>query len=1061
MKKVIVCLAFAIAASAMLPLYAQNVADITPMLHWRSIGPLRASRTRALCGVASQPNVFYTAAVNGGVWKTTDAGRTWFPIFDDQPTGSIGAIAVSQSNPNVVYVGSGEGLHRPDLSVGDGIYKSMDAGKTWTHLPQLRDAQQIAELIIDPRDPNTILVAAGGHPYGPNDERGVYRSTDGGRTLTRVLGSGPDIGAYDVIFDPTNSKIVYASTWDARDGAWENGSFAGTDAGIYKSVDGGRTWKKLANGLTPMTQASLAIAPSRPQRLMAAVHTPDTTKFYQSDNGGDSWTLLKTDDRPTQRIATGDLGDIQYDPKNPDVVYVSSIVTWKSTDNGKTWMGFRGAPGGDDYQQIWINPTNPDIIAISSDQGAIITVNGGQSFSSWYNQPTAQMYHVNADNAFPYRLCSGQQESGSACVSSRGDYGEITMREWTPVDAEEYGYVVPDPLAPDVIYGGKLTRFDRRTGQAINILPQAFRGPEWRMLRTEPIIFSPVDNKTLFFGGNTMWKTTDGGNNWTQVSPDLTRKTWDIPAAQVGKYKDQAQKQVSDRGVIYTIAPSYQDIDRIWAGTDDGLIHITSDGGKNWKDITPSMLQPWMKVSIIDAGHFDKDTAYAAINTLRLDDNRPHILRTHDGGRTWTEIVNGIPGGQTINVVREDPVRKGLLYAGSERQVYVSFDDGDHWQSLRANMPATSIRDLIIKGDDLAVGTHGRGFWILDNVTPIRQLAAMRDTHLFEPQTAWRVRFNLNSDTPLPPDEPYQENPPDGAAIDYYLAGNARNVELEIRDASGRVVRTYHNTDKLPEIKDIGNWPAYWLRRPQPLASTAGAHRFFWDMHYQPIPGIPPSYPIAANYMNTAPEPTSPWAHPGRYKAVLRVDGKEYTQNLEIRMDPRVRATEEDLKKQFDLSLALYELRMRFEPANAQINGLMTQLEAAKKTASPAVSSQIDAFEAKLAQVTGAPGGGRRRGGAAAGQLSFGINDRIAQVFGTLQEGDYAPTTVTETAARDLIKQGNETLAAWDALLKNDLPQMQNVFKQNNLPELKLMALQLTHRFPVDKDEDEDTWARP
>jgi len=1056
-KKVVVSLAVAFAVSAVLPSFAQNVADITPMLHWRSIGPLRASRTRALAGVPSQPHVFYTAAVNGGVWKTTDAGRTWFPIFDDQPTGSIGAIAVSPSNPNIVYVGSGEGLHRPDLSVGDGVYKSTDAGKTWTHLPQLRDAQQIAELVVDPKDPNLILVAVAGHPYGPNEERGIYRSTDGGNTFQKVLGQGPDIGAWDVIFDPTNSKVAYASLWDAREGPWENGSFNGTNAGIFKSVDGGKTWKKLTAGLPAnITQASLAVAPSRSQRLMAAVRTPDTTKFYQSENGGESWTLLQTDDRPTQRIASGDLGDIQFDPKNPDVVYVSSIVTWKSTDFGKTWTGWRGAPGGDDYQQIWINPSDTNIIAVSSDQGAIVTLNGGQSFSSWYNQPTAQLYHVNADNSFPYRLCSGQQESGSACVSSRGDYGEITMREWAPVDAEEYGYVVPDPMAPDVVYGGKLTRFDRRIGQAINILPQPFRGPEWRMLRTEPIIFSPVDNKTLFFAGNTMWKTIDGGNSWTQVSGDLTRKTWDVPAS-IGSYRDKAQ--VSQRGVIYTIAPSFQDIDRIWAGTDDGLIHLTTDGGKNWRDVTPPMVGPWMKVSIIEASHYDKDTAYAAINTLRLDDNRPHIIRTRDGGKTWKEIVSGIPAGQTINVVREDPVRKGLLYAGSERQVYVSFDDGESWQSLRANMPATSIRDLIVKGDDLAVGTHGRGFWILDNVTPLRQLAASHDTRLFEPQTAMRVRWNLNSDTPLPPDEPSQENPPDGAAIDYYLAGNARNVELEIRDAGGRVVRTYKNTDKLPEIKDIGNWPAYWLRRPQPLSSTAGAHRFYWDMHYTPIPGVPPSYPIAANYMNTAPEPTSPWAHPGKYKAVLRVDGKEYTQNFDVRMDPRVRATDDDLKKQFDLSMQLYELRMRFEPANSQINGLAAQLNAAKKNASPALASQIDAYLTKLASVAGAAGGGRRGGGV--GQISFGVNDRIAQIYNTLQEADMAPTATTELAARDLIKQGNETLTAWDAFLKNDLPQMQNVFKTNNLPELKLSAKALRNEFPVDKDEVEEQWARP
>jgi photosystem II stability/assembly factor-like uncharacterized protein len=1049
-RKLAVCLAFLVLC---LPLvHAQNVNDVTGMLHWRSIGPLRASRTRALAGVPSQPHVFYTAAVNGGVWKTNDAGRTWQPIFDDQPTGSIGAIAVAQSNPNIIYVGSGEGLHRPDLSIGDGIYKSIDAGKTWTHLPQLRDAQQIAELIVDPHDPNIVLVAAGGHPYGPSEERGVYRSIDGGRTFTRVLGSGPDMAAYDVVFDPTNSKIVYASTWDARDGAWENGKFEGTDAGIYKSLDGGRTWKKLVNGLPPMTQASLAVAPSRPQRLMAAVHTPHGTQFYQTENGGEAWTLLKTDERPTQRIAIGDLGDIQFDPKNADIVYVSSIVTWRSTDFGKTWTGWRGAPGGDDYQQIFINPTNPEIIALSSDQGAIVTLNGGQTFSSWYNQPTAQMYHVNADNSFPYRLCSGQQESGSACVSSRGDYGEITMREWTPVDAEEYGYVVPDPMAPDVIYGGKLTRYDRRIGQAINILPKAFRGPEWRMLRTEPIVFSPVDNKTLFFAGNTMWKTTDGGNNWSQVSPDLTRKTWDIPAP-VGKYKDQAK--VTQRGVIYAIAPSFQDIDRIWAGTDDGLIHMTTDGGKNWRDVTPSAMSAWQKVSILEAGHYDKDTAYAAINTLRLDDNRPHILRTHDAGKTWTEIVRGIPDGQTINVIREDPVRKGLLYAGSERQVYVSFDDGDNWQSLRVNMPATSIRDLIVKGDDLAVGTHGRGFWILDNISPLRQLRASSETRLFEPQTAWRVRWNLNSDTPLPPDEANQENPADGAAFDYYLAGNAKNVELEIKDPSGRIVRTYRSSDIMPPIKDTNNVPAYWIRRPQALSNSAGAHRFLWDMHYTPVPGVGPDYPIAANYMNTAANPTSPWAHPGRYKVTLRVDGKEHSQSFELRMDPRVRASDDELKKQFDLSMKLYDARLELEPASQQVNSLAMQLDAAKKTASPAVATRIDAYITKLNTLAGAP---TRKAGS---PLSLGVVDRIATMLDRLQEADIAPTSITESTSREVIKQAADTIEAWRAFAKDDIPGIQKLFRENNLPPLKLTANQIRYKLIGDESDDDDPRARP
>src|SRR5215213_1518001 len=561
--------------------------DFKQELRWRNVGPFRASRTRAVAGIASQPNVFYMAASNGGVFKTTDAGRTWIPIFDDQPTGSIGAIAVSISNPNVIYVGSGEGLHRPDLSVGDGVYRSNDAGRTWTHLRDLRDGQQIAEIAVDSRDENKLLVAVAGHPYGANEERGIYRSADGGKSFEKVLGRDENTGAWDVVIDPIDSNIVYASLWESREGAWENARFDGTGGGIFKSIDGGKSWRQLTVGLPAgITQASLAVAPSNPKRLFSAVRTPDSTKFYRSDDAGETWMIVETDTRPANRIASGDLGDIQFDPKNADVIYAASIVTWKSTDAGKTWTAFRGAPGGDDYQNIWINPNNPEIILMGSDQGAIVTVNGGKSWSSWYNQPTAQLYHVSADNSFPYRLCSGQQESGSVCISSRGDYGEITFREWTPVGAEEYGYVVADPLDPEIVYGGKLTRYDRRTGQAQNILPKPFRGADFRMIRTQPVIFSPVDNRTLYFSGNTLWKTLDGGQNWEQISQDLTRKTWEIPAS-TGKYKTMPAAQPTQRGVIYTVAPSFQDINRIWVGTDDGLIHLTTDGGKNWKDMTP------------------------------------------------------------------------------------------------------------------------------------------------------------------------------------------------------------------------------------------------------------------------------------------------------------------------------------------------------------------------------------------------------------------------------------------------------------------------------------------
>src|SRR6266850_1389499 len=665
-------------------------------LRWRNVGPYRGGRTRAIAGVPSQPNVFYMAQVNGGVFKSSDYGRTWQPIFDDQPTGSVGAIAVSISNPDIIYVGSGEGLHRPDLSVGNGIYKSTDAGKTWTHLG-LRDGQQIAQIAVDPRNPDHVLVAVAGHPYGPNEERGIFLSTDGGQTFAKTLYKDENTGGSDVQIDPSNPQVVYASLWEAREGPWENAEWNGTNGGIFKSSDGGQTWKELGNGLpNDIVQANLAIAPSMPQQLFAAVATPKWVKLFRSDDAGENWKLATDDTRPAGRIGGGDLPVVRFDPRNPKVVYSASIVCWKSTDGAKTWDGWRGAPGGDDYQNVWINPNNPDIILLGSDQGAIVTVNGGKSWSSWYNQPTAQLYHVSADNSFPYRLYSGQQESGSVGIKSRGDEGEITFRDWRPVAAEEYGYVVADPLDPDIIIGGKLTRFDRRTGQAQNILPVPVQTEDFRMLRTEPVVFSPLDPRLLFFAGNTLWQTRDRGDHWEKISPDLSRPNYELPAS-IGKYKEDATKQAHRRGVIYAAAPSPLDANRIWCGTDDGLIHLTTDAGKNWTNVTPPSISAWQKISVIEGGHFDANTAYAAVNTLRMDDPGPHIFATHDSGKTWTEIVNGIPAGQIINAVREDPERKGLLFAGAEKGVYVSFDDGANWESLRLNLPASSVRDLIIK----------------------------------------------------------------------------------------------------------------------------------------------------------------------------------------------------------------------------------------------------------------------------------------------------------------------------------------------------------------------------
>jgi photosystem II stability/assembly factor-like uncharacterized protein len=1037
---------FGILLASVTPAIAQQFnPDLFKSLHWRSIGPFRGGRTRAVAGVPSQPNVFYIAQVNGGVCKTDDYGRTWAPIFDDQPTGSVGCIAVAPSDPNIIYVGSGEGLQRPDLSVGDGIYRSSDGGKTWTHLG-LRDGQQIPQIAVDPRDANRILVAVAGHPYGPNAERGVFRSTDGGKTFEKVLYKDENVGGADVAFDPSNPEVAYAALWEARQGPWENAAWNGSGGGVYKSGDNGKTWRQLTGGLPDgIIQANLAIAPSAPNRLFASIALATGLVIFRSDDAGSSWTRITTDPRPAGRIGGGDLAVLRVDPKNQDVVYSASVVAWKSIDGGKTWSAFRGAPGGDDYQNVWVNPNNPDTIILGSDQGAVITVNGGKSWSSWYNQPTAQMYHVSADNAFPYRLCSGQQESGSACVASRGNDGEITFREWHPVSAEEYGYVVADPLDPDIVYGGKLTRYDRRTSQAQNIMPKPFRTADFRVVRTQPVLFSPVDPHVLYFATNTLWQTRDGGRNWQQISPDLTRKTFEVPET-VGKFRAQPTAAATQRGVIYAVAPSPLDINLIWAGTDDGLIHRTTDGGKNWTDVTPKQLKPWQKVSILDASHFDKSTAYAAINTLRLDDLRPHIYRTRDGGKNWTEVTNGIPENENTDVVREDPERKGLLFAGTERAVYVSFDDGEHWQSLRLNMGATSIRDLIVKGDDLCVGTHGRGFWILDNITPLRQLQdslAKAPALLFKPQTAVRVRWNTNSDTPLPPDVAAGENPPDGAMIDYYIGVSISGpVMLEIKDASGATVRRYSSTDPLPSQDPMLNIPPYWVRPPQKLASEPGVHRFLWDLHYAPVPGVAPQYPIAAVYRNTAPAPTSPWAMPGAYTVVLTAGGKKYEQPLKLVMDPRVKTSTADLAEQFKLSKQMYDEWMTLNAISEEVRKLRGQItELRAKVSDATLKTHIDVLAEKLQTLAGAGGagfgGGGGTGAGAARVTVASTAGRARTLFTLIEDVDMAPTPQVASAVPDVVNDSRGLQENWRTIKSQDIPTLNQELRAAGVAEIK------------------------
>ena len=855
-------------------------------LRWRMIGPFRAGRTVGVAGIPEQPNIFYIGVNNGGVWKTDDYGLTWRPIFDDQPTGSIGAVAVAPSDPNTVYVGSGEGLQRPDLSVGDGMYKSADAGKTWRHLG-LRDAQQIAQIIVDPKDPNRLFVAALGHPYGPNVERGVFRSADGGQTWQKVLYKDEHTGAIDLAFDPRNPRTVYAVLWEARQGPWENGAFSGPNSGLFKSTDGGDTWAQLTGGLPTFAQGlgriGIGIAPSDPSRMYALVESREAGGLYRSDDAGASWRRVNQEQRIYGRGS--DFACVRVDPKNPIVVYVANTSTYRSTDGGQSFTAIKGAPGGDDYHTIWINPLHPEIIALAVDQGATITVNGGATWSSWYNQPTAQFYHVITDNQFPYQVYGGQQESGSVAISSRGNDGAITFRDWHPVGAEEYAYIAPDPLHPNLIYGGIVSRYNRVTGEVTHVAPRG----QYRHLRTAPLLFSEVDPHVLYLGMQKVLKTTDGGANWTEISPDLSRETYEVPAS-VASYGAEAKRQATRRGVIYAMAPSRLNVDVLWAGTDDGLIHLTRDGGKNWKNVTPPAMTPWSKVSQLDSSHFDDQTVYAAINRLRLDDLKPHIYRTHDGGATWTEIVHGLPDAP-VNSVREDAVRKGLLFAGTELAVYVSFNDGDDWQPLRLNMPATSIRDLVVHDSDLVVGTHGRSFWILDDISPLRQMTtavSAAPAHLFAPRLTYRLPRNTNTDTPLPPEEPAGQNPPDGAILYYTLKAAASHVQLDVLDSNGKVVVRFENTDQPRPVPANLNVPTYWLRPFQPLSGGAGMHRFVWDLHGAPQGGGGGrgGPPISAIIHDT-PWGQGEWMPPGTYTVRLTVDGGTYTQPLVVRPDPR------------------------------------------------------------------------------------------------------------------------------------------------------------------------------
>jgi photosystem II stability/assembly factor-like uncharacterized protein len=1038
--------------SPMLPLSAQQYDQkLFAEMRWRCIGPFRGGRTVAITGVPHQPNVFYMAAVNGGVWKTDDFGNTWKPIFDDQSSGSIGALAVAPSDTNIIYVGSGEGLQRPDLAIGDGMYKSTDAGKTWTHLG-LRDAQQITAIVVDPKNPERVFVTAEGHPYGPSAERGVFRSLDGGKTFEKVLYKDENTGAADIVMDPTDPQVLFASLWAARVAPWEvrsGESFIIPGSGLYKSTDGGSNWHEITQGLPSgdegLSRIGIAIAPSNPKRMYLNVETKkEKAGIYRSDDAGESWQLVNGDHRIGGR-GPGAMG-IAVAPDNPDTIYVANTASWKSTDAGKTFVGWKGAPGGDDYQRIWISAENPQIIAISADQGAAISVNGGATWSSWYNQPTAQFYDVNTDTRFPYWVYGGQQESGSVATKSRSDNGEITFRDWSIPGVFEYGRAAVDPKDSNIVFGAKLTRTRQDIGEVADVAPEPIRRGEYRYDRTLPLIFSHTDPNVLYFAANVLFKTSDQGRSWTVISPDLTRESYELPA-NLGAFAAGDPEKGKHRGVIYAVAPSYKDGDTIWAGTDDGQIHITRDGGKTWKNVTPPQLVPWAKVSILEPSHFDAGTVYAAVNTFRLDDLRPHFFLTRDFGATWQEIVTGLPADAPSDVIREDPVRKGLLFAGTETSVYVSFNDGDNWQPLQLNLPHTSMRDLTIHTDDLVVATHGRSFWILDDITPLRQLneqAAKSNALLFSPQQALRWRWNRNTDTPLPPEVPAGENPPDGAILDYYLSANAQGaVTLEILDSTGTLVRHYSSTDKPPSMEKLAAEhpiPMYWVRPTRILSTETGMHRFVWDLHYAPPKALEYEFPISAILHNTPLLPLGAWALPGTYTVKLTVDGQSFTQPLTLKMDPRIQRSADELRKQQEMELGAvkgmnesFETLERVKSVRAQIKELTPKAGPKKR-----LDKDLASVDQKCAELEGAtqrsffgvPPKGRQPE-----NLST-LNQHFASMLGVADSADAAPTTQATAAYQDLLQSASALRQQWTELHDREIPSLNKNLKSVGLSEV-------------------------
>jgi photosystem II stability/assembly factor-like uncharacterized protein len=1020
-------------------------------MKYRSIGPFRGGRSLTAAGIPGDPTTYYFGATGGGVWKSTDGANTWSAIFDKDGSPSIGSIAVAGSDPNVVYVGTGEACIRGNISNGDGVWKSVDAGKSWKYVG-LKDSRAIGKVIVNPHNPDIAFVAALGHPYGPNTERGVFRTTDGGKTWDKVLYKDENTGAIDVTFDPQNPHILFASLWEARRTPWSLSS-GGPGSGIYRSTDAGTTWKKLEeHGLPkgPYGRIGLAVA-ANSERVYAIVEAKEGGGFYRSDDGGDTWDLVNSSHSLLQRAWY--YMHVIADPQDVNTVYVADVEFFKSTDGGRSFNKVK-VPHGDNHG-LWIDPKNTKRMIASNDGGVTVSLDGGNSWTREDNQPTAQFYHVITDTRTPYYVYGAQQDNSTVAIASRSDDGAIGRDNWYTVGGGEAGYIAPNPTDPNIVYAGdyqgNITRFDRRTNQiqSINVSPEISDGRgaaplDHRFQWTAPIVTSPHDPNTIYYGGERVFKTSDGGMHWEAISGDLTRND---------KSKQQPSGgpiTIDDTGTeyydtVFSIAPSPLAKGQIWAGTDDGLIQLTRDEGKTWTNVTPKDLAEWSRISLIEASPHYAGAAYVAVDRHQNDDLAPYIYKTADYGATWSRITAGIPDGSFVRAVREDPKRKGLLYAGTERGVFVSFDDGAHWRSLQINLPIVPVHDLVVKNDDLVLATHGRAFWILDDVSPLRQFAdsvVAEDVHLYQPATAYRVHAG---------DAPEHltfdgKNPPHGAVIYYYfkkaLKPEAKpgEVTIEILDASGTVVRKFssNKTEPLEEPLDPDD------KKPEKqIKPEDGLNRFVWDLRYDEANRVPGYF--LWEYNEGA---KGPLALPGNYQVRLTANGKTLTAPLEVKIDPRVTVSQADLEKQFKLEMNVREQLNRVYDAVNQIQDVREQLEGLKKRVVPSDSTKplldgASALEAKLIAVRDPLINFKIS--ASEDSLAYvpGIDAKLA--FLSMAVAGFADSAPTEAENREfdkLKKQTEELLARWDQVRTADIGTFQKLAAEQNIHSIYVPDVQ-------------------